>query len=282
MNRTTKQLLTSSIVATAIFSSLAIPQVQVKANQFLSLFRVDQVEMVKLTQNDLREIENWVSENKEGTLDLKGIGELEISDTSEEPKYFETYELAKESGYHIPKLEGFVVEGVKVTPASTITFTLNVENTNQILSQLGSNYQFEALLDGKPFTVSTYEAIKTDYKMKDQRISYMRTKSPEIKVPEGVSIGELRNTLLSLPFLPNNVKEQLAGIHNFETTMPIPFVETEEYTASKVDVGNSKGVLVESEQKSAIIWQENGNIHTIVSEGEIGADELPQLVKQMN
>lgn len=277
MKSKTKRLFITGIAATAIFSSFAIQEVRVKAKQFLSLFRVDQVEMVKLTQKDIKEIENWVRENQEGTLSLKGIGELEISGT-EEPQYYETHELAKEAGYLVPNVEQFEVEGVRVTPASTIIFTLNVEKANQLLTQLGSEYQFDALLDGHTFTITTYETIKTDYRKNEKRISYMQTKSPEVQVPEGVSIEELRNTLLSLPFLPEHVKEQLAGIHSIESTLPVPIVETEGSKVTEVQVGNRKGAIVEREDGVSAIWQDNGYIHVLISESKMERNELIQLM----
>jgi phage-related protein len=278
----TKRLVISGVAAAAIYSSFAIPQVQVKASEFLSLFRVDQFEMVKLTQSDVREIEKFVSENKAGTLDLKGIGKLEMSETPGESKSFDTFELAEEAGYSVPELVKYDVEEVRVIPANTITFTLNVDKANQLLTQLGSDQQFEALLDEKPFSVSTFEAIQTDYKLNNQYITYMRTKSPEIKVPEGASIKKLRATLLSLPFLPKNVKAQLAGIENFGTTLPIPLVKTEGAKVSEIRVDKAKGFVIENEQESTVVWQKNGEIHLLISEGKMGTGELAQLSTQIN
>ncbi|WKA57035.1 zf-HC2 domain-containing protein [Planococcus shenhongbingii] len=278
----TKRLLVSGVVAAALFSSFAHPQVRVEANQFLSLFRVNQFEVVTLTQNDISEIENWVSENKEGSLDLKGIGQLEMSEAAGETTYFETQQAAEAAGHSVPALREVEVEGVSVMPASTITFTLDVEKANQLLAQLGSDQQFEAQLDGKPFSVSTYEAVHADYVMDGQYISYMRTKSPEIDVPEGVSIEQLRATLLSLPFLPENVKTQLAGIDNIETTLPIPYAATEGSSMTEVRVGDAQGFAVESEEHSYIVWQANGDIHTIFAEGKLGTDELVGLSEQVN
>lgn len=281
MKTKTKRYLISGIAAAGILSSFAIPQVQAGASQFLSLFRVDQLEMVKVTQSDISEMQNWMNENQEGVLDLKGIGKLEKSETTGELKYFESAEKAEEAGYPVPQLSEFSVGEVSVTPASTITFTLNVEKANQLLTQLGSKHQFEASLDGKPFSVSTFEAIKADYRLEDQQVLYLSTKSPEVSVPEGVSVGQLRATLLSLPFLPDNVKAQLASIKDFETTMPIPLVETEGSKVSEVVVGDAQGFVVESERESLIVWQENSRIHAIVSNDAMDLEELTRLSKQV-
>jgi hypothetical protein len=281
LKTTTKRLLITGVTAAAIVSSFAIPQVRVEANEFLSLFRVNQLEMVKLTQNDISEIENWVRENKEGSLNLAGIGKLEMSETAGERTFYETYHSAVEAGYSVPKFGEYEVEGVSVTPATTITFTLNIEKANQLLSQLGSEQQFEAALDEQPFSVSTYDAIQTDYRLNEQRIRYMRTKSPEIIVPEGVSIDELKATLLSLPFLPENVKTQLADIDHIETTLPIPHVEREGSTMTEVRVGDTPGFVVESDEDSYMVWQEDGNIHVIYTQSKMGAAELIDLTKQM-
>ncbi|WP_099355031.1 hypothetical protein [Fredinandcohnia onubensis] len=281
MKTKTKRLLITGVTAAAVFSSFAIPQFRVEANEFLSLFRVNQLEMVKLTQSDISEIENWVRENKEGSLDLAGIGKLEMSETAGEPTFYETDQSAAEAGYSVPKLGEYEIEGVSVTPATTITFTLNIEKANQLLSQLGSEQQFEAALDEQPFSVSTYDAIQTDYRLNEQHIRYMRTKSPEIKVPEGVSINEVKATLLSLPFLPENVKTQLADIDHIETSLPIPHVEREGSTVTEVRVGDAPGFVVESDEDSYMVWQEDGNIHVIYTQSKMGADELIELGKQM-
>lgn len=278
----TKRLLISGAVAAAMFGSLAHPQVRVEANQFLSLFRVNQFEVVTLTTNDMREIENWVVENKDGSMDLKGIGQLEKTQTTEEPQYFGSTDSAQSAGYEIPQFGDYEVDEVSVIPASTLTFTLNVEKANQVLSQLGSDQQFEALLDGKAFSVTTFEAVHTDYVTGEQYISYMHTKSPEINVPEGVSIEQLRTTLLSLPFLPENVKTQLASIDNIESTLPIPYAATEGSKMTEVRVGNAEGIAVEDVEHSYIVWQENGEIHTIFAEGQMTSDELLRLSEQVN
>ncbi|WP_453995821.1 DUF4367 domain-containing protein [Bacillus nitroreducens] len=281
MKSKTKRWIISGVAVTAIFSSLSIPQVQAGASHFLSLFRVNQIEMVKLTQSDIQEIENWLHENKEGSLDLKGVGKLNMSGITDGPTYFETSESAKEAGYHVPTLEEYEAEGVNVIPASTITFTLHVEKANQLLTQLGSKHQFEASLNEKPFSVTTYDTIKTDFVKEGNYLSYMQTKSPEINVPNGVSVAELKATLLSLPFLPENVKTQFAGIDHIENTLPIPVVETEGTKIREIRLGKAQGIVVEREQESSIVWQENGNFHVLVSHGKMTADELIQLSLQM-
>ncbi len=281
MKTKTKRLLITGVTAAAIFSSFAIPQVRVEANEFLSLFRVNQLEMVKLTQSDISDIENWVRENKEGSLDLAGIGKLEMSEITGESKFFDTYQSAVEAGYSVPEIGEYEVEAVSVTPATTITFTLNVEKANQLLTQLGSEQQFEAALDKQSFSVSTFDAIETDYTQNEQHIRYMRTKSPEIQVPEGVSVDELKATLLSLPFLPENVKTQLADIDHIETTLPIPHVEREGSTMTEVRVGNAPGFVVESKEDSYMVWQEKSNIHVIYTQSKMGAEELMELIKKM-
>ncbi|WP_088007114.1 anti-sigma factor family protein [Indiicoccus explosivorum] len=278
----TKRLIASGVAAAAIVSSFAIPQVQVGASQFLSLFRVDQFEMVQLTQNDLEDIEQWVSENEAGELDLKGIGKLERTGASGEPQQFQTAEEAAAAGYSVPQLEGFETAGVHVLPAQTITFTLNIEKANQLLAQLGSDEQFNPLLDGKPFSVAVPDAVSVNYVTDGQPITYVKTESPEITVPEGVSVAELRDTLLSLPFIPENVKTQLAGITDFETTLPVPQVNSEEADVNEISVGGAEGFNVESDGESFVVWQADSNIHMVVSEDGMGLQDLIRVGEQIN
>lgn len=277
----TKRLVVSGVAAAAIVSSFAIPQVQVGADQFLSLFRVDQFEMVQLTQDDLEEVESWVSEHEAGEMDLKGLGKLERSVAEGEPQQFQTIASAREAGYPVPKLGEFGVTGVEVMPAQTMTFTLDVEKANQLLVQLEAEQQFEAALDGKPFSVSIFETLKADYLLNGQHVSYVRTKSPEISVPEGISIAQLRDTLLSLPFLPENVKAQLANIEDFETTLPVPAVDTEEAKVSEVQVGGAQGFTFVSQDKASVVWKGNERLHMIVAETSMSSDQLVELAAQV-
>lgn len=277
----TKRWIVSGVAAAAIFSSLAIPQVQVGANQFLSLFRVDQFEMVQLTQQDLEDVESWVSEHEAGEIDLKGVGKLERSVADGELQQFGTVDQAQKAGYPVPQLGDFGVSGVDVIPAQTITFTLDVEKANQLLGQLGAEEQFEAALDGKPFSVSIFETVKANYMMNGSQLSYVRTKSPEINVPEGTSIVQLRDTLLSLPFLPENVKTQLANISDFETTLPVPAVNTEEAQVNEVQVGGAQGFTFVSKDESSVVWKEDDRLHMIMAETGMSSEQLVDLAKQV-
>ncbi|MCC3377979.1 zf-HC2 domain-containing protein, partial [Cohnella sp. REN36] len=69
---------TGAAAAGIVLGSFTIPQVQVAASSFLSIFRVDQVEMVKLTQTDISEIENWMANGENGVKEIKGIGKVWI------------------------------------------------------------------------------------------------------------------------------------------------------------------------------------------------------------
>ncbi len=277
----TKRIIVSGVAAAAIFSSLAIPQVQVGANQFLSLFRVDQFEMVQLTQTDLEQVENWVSEFESGEIDLKGLGKLERSVGEGELLQFATIQAAEEAGYSVPELAGSGVTDVEVMPPQTITFTLDVEKANQLLTQLGADQQFDMALDGKPFSVSIFETLRASYLIDGGQVSYVSTKSPEINVPDGTSISELRDTLLSLPFLPENVKNQLANISDFETTLPVPAVTTDEAQVSEVQVNGTEGFTFVSEGESSIVWKEDAELQMIMVESNMSSEQLLELAAQV-
>ncbi|WP_211653405.1 zf-HC2 domain-containing protein [Planococcus alpniumensis] len=277
----TKRFIVSGVAAAAIFSSLAIPQVQVGANQFLSLFRVDQFEMVQLTQEDLEQVESWVSEHKAGEIDLKGLGKLERSVVDGELQQFQTIESAEQAGYAVPSFGEFGLSVIDVMPAQTMTFTLDVEKANQLLTQLEADEQFETVLDGKPFSVSIAETVKADYLSNGQYISYVRTESPEISVPEGTSIDQLRDTLLSLPFLPDNVKTQLANISDFETTLPVPVVDTEEAKVSEVEVNGAEGFTFVGTDESSIVWKQGEQLQMIMAETKMTEQQLMELATQV-
>ena len=60
-------------------------------------------------------------------------------------------------------------------------------------------------------------------------------------MPPGVNPLELRDVLLGLPFLPQNVRSQLAGVQDWQNTLLIPNIDG---TSREINVAGMAGVIV--------------------------------------
>jgi len=298
MKKSYKKWMTGTAAAAVLIGALTIPQVQAAASNFLSIFRIDQVEMVKLTQSDLQEIENWMNAAPNGVKEIKGIGKIWVDEQTRQhgSRYFETAKEAQEAGYALPSApQGYHISTVNVSPKFTLHAQLDTEKANALLKQVKADARFDEKLNNKPFALTVPQTMQFEFIAADKQeakrtvhpsgeLHYTIIGAPEIKVPEDVDLNKLRSTVLSLPFIPQNVKQQLAGIENWERTLPIPYVTDDKHRTHEVTVQGVKGFAYETEHQTFLIWQKDGKIHSLTaydSKNEKHTDALISLANQM-
>ncbi|WP_020060257.1 anti-sigma factor family protein [Bacillus sp. 123MFChir2] len=277
MKKSSKRWITAAAAAAVVCVSLTVPEVRAGASSLLSIFRVKDVQFVQLTESDLHEIEGWISKTEEGEKSIKGIGKIGIKDSgSKKDAHFQSDQQAREAGYAVPKVpNGYRVTNVDVNPSFIMQFELDTEKANKLLKQLQSNTQFESALNGKQFSVTVPESVRTQIDIEGNRasngFSYNVIDAPKISVPEGVDVAKLQKTVLELPIIPGNVKTQLAGIQDWTHTLPIPYV-AKDAKVSETSVQGVKAVLYNTEYENVLIWEKDGKMHMIEQYKEKGKD----------
>ncbi|MGD8192347.1 anti-sigma factor family protein [Brevibacillus ginsengisoli] len=256
----------SAAAAVAIVAgSFTIPSVQAAASNFLSIFRVDKTETIKLTNQDLEEINQWFAQGNDGSKELAGIGKLKAEGNRH--KNYDSREAALKAGVSIPQApKGYTVSHVEQDNDWTLTFELDTDKTNKLLKKLHSDVQFDSSLNGKEFSITIPEVVRTSFEQKNEQNSshksfvYTTSKSPTIKAPADVNLDELRETVLRLPFIPDNVKNQLANIEDWKQTLPIPYIEG---TGKEVTIDGAKGIFAGDQHQAFMMWQKDGQLHSI-------------------
>ncbi|PEA55707.1 hypothetical protein CON64_06075 [Bacillus pseudomycoides] len=287
MKKSSKRWITAAAAAAVVCVSLTVPEVRAGASNLLSIFRVKDVQFVQLTDSDLREIEGWISKTEEGEKSIKGIGKIGIKDNgSKKDAHFQSEQQAREAGYAVPKVpNGYRVTSVDANPSFIMQFELDTEKANKLLKQLQSNTQFESALNGKQFSITVPESVRTQIEVEGNRtnsFSYNVIDAPKISVPEGVDVAKLQKTVLELPIIPANVKTQLAGIQDWTHTLPIPYV-AKDAKVSETKVQGVKAVLYNTDYENVLIWEKDGKMHMIEQHKEQGKDmNTSDLIKLAN
>ncbi|WP_026593773.1 anti-sigma factor family protein [Bacillus sp. UNC437CL72CviS29] len=290
MKKSSKRWITAAAAAAVVCVSLTVPEVRAGANNLLSIFRVKDVQFVQLTDSDLREIEGWISNMEEGEKSIKGIGKIGIKDNgSKKDAHFQSEQQAREAGYAVPKVpNGYRVTNVDVNSSFIMQFELDTEKANKLLKQLQSNTEFESALNGKQFSITVPESVRTQIEVEGNRtsraFSYNVIDAPKISVPEGVNVTKLQKTVLELPIIPGNVKTQLAGIQDWTHTLPIPYV-AKGAKVSETKVQGVKAVLYSAEYENVLIWEKDGKMHMVEQhkeqEKELNANDLIKLANEL-
>jgi hypothetical protein len=238
-----------NVVAAAVVitmaGSLAFAPVRSAAAQFLQVFRVERVETVTLTLDDIQKIRNSLAQSS-GKVDMKELGKIEF-EGKQEVKRGSIQEI-KESADFTVKTPQYLPAGYKndhniSKEPLNVTFNLNPEKVNKLIQALGGNKLLPENIKDKTFKITVPHMITLYYRGQDSSGNFAITqgKSPQLDVPDDVNVRELREAVLNLPILPPHLKSQLAGIDDWQHTMVIPNVEG---SAREVQVNGAQGVFV--------------------------------------
>lgn len=286
MNKQTKRWVTGASAAAVLAVSLSFPQVQAAANDFLSIFRMDKVEFVKVTQEDLQEIEQWIANGNVGEMELKGIGKIWIDENDQEKPeqrnhYYNSKEAAVKAGVKLPELpKDVTVDSVDINSPYTMYMEIDADRANKLLAQLQVEARFDEKLSGKRFSLKIPQMQHVWMTVGKENIGYSVVDAPELSAPEGVDLAQLRETLLALPFIPDQVKKQMISIEDWQHTLPVPYMADGESKMKEVKVNGQNGMLITGKYNSHLMWQQDGQIHMLEG-SEKNADGLLDFANQL-
>ncbi|ASJ55122.1 hypothetical protein BP422_17135 [Brevibacillus formosus] len=286
MNKQTKRWVTGASAAAVLAVSLSFPQVQAAANDFLSIFRMDKVEFVKVTQEDMQELEQWIANGNWGETELPGIGKIWMDKNDQEKLeqrsyYYNNKESAEKAGVKLPQLpQDVTVDSVDIQSPFTMHMEIDADRANKLLAQLQVEARFDEKLSGKRFSLKIPQMQQVRMLVGKDNISYFVVNAPELSAPEGVDLAQLRETLLALPFIPDQVKKQMISIEDWQHTLPVPYMADGESKMKEVKVNGQNGMLITGKYNSHLMWQQDGQIHMLEG-SEKNADGLLDFANQL-
>ncbi|MGG4456133.1 anti-sigma factor family protein [Brevibacillus porteri] len=286
MNKQTKRWVTGASAAAVLAVSLSFPQVQAAANDFLSIFRMDKVEFVKVTQKDLQELEQWIANGNVGEMELNGIGKIWIDENDQEKLeqrsyYYNNKESAEKAGVKLPQLpQDVTVDSVNIQSPYTMHMEIDAERANKLFAQLQVEARFDEKLSGKRFSLKIPQMQNIWMTAGKESFGYSVIDAPELTAPEGVDLAQLRETLLALPFIPDQVKKQMISIEDWQHTLPVPYMADGDSKMKEVKVNGQNGMLITGEYNAHLMWQQDGQIYMLKG-SEKNADGLLDFAKQL-
>ncbi|GEC92258.1 anti-sigma factor family protein [Brevibacillus brevis] len=286
MNKQTKRWVTGASAAAVLAVSLSFPQVQAAANDFLSIFRMDKVEFVKVTQEDMQELEQWIANGNWGETELPGIGKIWMDKNDQEKLeersyYYNNKESAEKAGVKLPQLpKDATVDSVNIQSPFTMHMEIDADRANKLLAQLQVEARFDEKLSGKRFSLKIPQMQQVWMIVGKENIGYSVIDAPELSAPEGVDLAQLRETLLALPFIPDQVKKQMISIEDWQHTLPVPYMADGESKMKEVKVNGHNGMLITGKYNSHLMWQQDGQIHMLEG-SEKNADGLLDFANQL-
>ncbi len=238
-------------VAALVIASFAFGPVRDAAASLLQVFRVQKIQTVSISQADLQSIGAALESG--GHVDLQAFGEAWIDGAQSQPTTVTLAEAQATVDFPVklPTNQSGTPTLI-LQKAQAYRFKLHVAAINEALKSYGSDRMMPDNLDGKAFEIKVPAILLAQYGSAAggtaggalsglEGVYIGQARSPELVVPDGVDAASLRDVLLNLPFIPQGVRDQLAAVSDWQSTLIIPSVDG---TARDVTINGIDAVVI--------------------------------------
>jgi hypothetical protein len=257
-----KKFAIAAVFILALGAVGSMPSVRTAAANLLQVFRVEQVDTLTMTPGDIQKIEQAIYSGQ-GNFDVEDFGSIESIGESGSFK-IESQDLAGlDFAVKAPTLTEEAATSYSLQKTPVIEIRPKVDKVNELLKTLGSTYKLPAALDGQTCKFVMGDALVSTY------AEYELTQGPvpAVEVPDGVNVKEVAQAMVALPIWPDNVRNQLESVGDWEHTLLIP-----DENPQKVRINGTSGVFLDHAPFRALIWQEDGILYSLYSQRKDKAD----------
>ena len=270
--------------------SLAFPQVRAAANNFLALFRVQQIAVVQfdpqtmgMSDQTAAQIESILSED----VQFEQFGELQSVGSAAESGAI--------AGFNV-RMPELAPDGVlDVQPGGRATFLVDLPRLKAVFEAIGKpEIELPESLQGQPVTLEIPRQVTAYFgecKPEDARmvegqdpdmppakawmqndcITFTQLPSPSVSAPDGLDIAQLGQAYLQLLGLSEEDAARYASTVDWTTTfvLPLPY---NDMTYQDVVVDGVNGTLIQQAYDPAygsyiLLWVKDGIIYSLNGNG---------------
>ena len=291
----------AAVLAVAVFAvALSFGSVRVWAQEFLLLFRVQQISVLPIDPARLERL------NRDffGPQDRPQLERL-LSDTVHVVEYGKAEDTTTISdaaaktkiGLRFPSMLGTPAR-FHIQPARDISFTFDLKRIQSILQEAGRiDIQISPEIDGKTVSANISPVAAgffgncpnwSDKDARYNRADYpnckvlVQTQVPVISAPPQLNPQELGQAMLQLLGTPKDQAKTMSENINWATTFVLPVPADERMKYADVEVDGVKGVLMTREDRHAfnLIWLRNGILYNLMGLGS--AEDATAIANSMN
>ena len=246
------------------------------ANDWLQIFRTERIAPVGLSTADLVALP-----------DLSAYGDVLVSREPDVREVPDAATAAAATGLDVPDV-GTLPRGVSGEPEYSVgdevraSFTFSAERAARTAAEAGETLPPPPPgLDGNPVRLVAGPGVAQVWESSAGVPALLvgRAVAPSA-FSSGVPFETVRDYLLSLPGLPDDVAAQLRTFTADGATLPLP-VPADEVTTSPAQVDGDPATVLEARDKTlaAVVWVDDGAV-TVVA-GSLDADEVLAVAREL-
>ncbi|KAB2952671.1 DUF4367 domain-containing protein [Heliorestis acidaminivorans] len=271
-----------AVAAVLLVGLFTMTPLRQAAADFLAQFRAQRIEIVEVNPQQMQHLAQNI-QTQVGEIDLQQFGKVDVREKPVQNQ-LPLAEARKQIPFPV-KTPAFVPELFRLNEPVTIhqgghvAFTLDVNQVNALLQQLGAQTLLPENLQNKTFEIAVPKGIRMQYIHADeeQQFNISQFNSPEINVPGGVDEIAVRNALLDLPVLPEELRSQLAAIDDWKNTAIVPYVEGQ---MDRLEINGQEALYGLSPRGMGhLMWMDNGVIMQM--HGNLDKETLIQIAQSL-
>jgi hypothetical protein len=246
------------------------------ANDWLQIFRTEQIAPVSLSTADLVALP-----------DLRAYGEVAVTGDGDVHEVADASAAAAETGLDVPEVvtlpRGVTGEPVyQVGGEVSAVFTFSADRAARAAAEAGETLPPPPPgLDGSRVRLVAGPGLAEIWSQPTgvPALVVGRAVAPTA-FSSGVPFETVRDYLLSLPGLPEDVAAQLRTITADGSTLPLP-VPADQVTTSSAQVGDRPATVLETRDRTlaAVVWVDDGMV-TVVA-GSLDVDEVLSIARDL-
>ena len=274
--RRSRGLLRRPVVAVLAFAVVLTGAGTAAANDWLQIFRTEQVAPISLSGADLIALP-----------DLSAYGDLVVTGDPDVHEVPDAAAAAAESGLDLPEVarlpRGVTGEPVyQVGGEVTATFTFSAGRAAEAAADAGETLPpVPPGLDGNQVRLVAGPGVAQVWLSSAGAPALLvaRAGAPSA-FSSGVPFETVRDYLLSLPGLPEDVAAQLRTFTADGSTLPLP-VPADQVTTSSAQVDGMPATVLETRDRAlaAVVWVDGGAL-TVVA-GSLAVDEVLSVAREL-
>lgn len=279
MRRVSPTWLAAMAVAVAFASALAFPPVRAAADRLLSVFRVQQIVFLPISEERLSQLRGLNFDGK--TL---FIAEPQVDREQVPPqKVGSAQEAAAAAGFTPAEvtapLGNSAAPEYSVGQPRTVSAQVNVAAARQLLALLGiTDATVPDALGAAPITAKVGSMVETRYAGQNGTLTLYQGASPEVALPDGVNMAELGTLFLRVLGSDAATADALSRQIDWSSTLVLPFPANVN-NARIVTVGGTQALLLGSggggEGRGwSLAWQRGDRFYQLHSSGRVSDSEI--------
>lgn len=252
---------TAAVVAAAVAGTILFTPIGSDAlASLLHTFRLQHLNTVSISTDDLNRLNQSLSQ---GSVDVAKFDFSQYGKVSQQGggaiRTVSAAEAAQLAGYPLKMLPGQSAAStdVEIQPPLKLVFELQSAPINKLLTQLGGKSKLPGSVDGKPIAIEIPTMIHLSTKNGTTSKNLFQLQAPSLNVPDGVDLDKVREAILDLPLLPEDLRTKLEGIEDWRHTLPIPAFEG---SSVQISVSGREAVLSSAGSARTLIWLDNGRV----------------------